>query len=254
MNKCDATIVTKTKSSQNTNCDHFSDFNDVNVTSLMTTSLLVLYLLYNFSIQRFWSLVGESLVNVGQPCVSKFWNGHVVTCRAERPRVPPRGIPTASASGSPIGLCLPRPATPPSHALPLVGLARAEHAAPHAACRRHRSRAPPRWATSRVLAMTGPPARLLLLHGEALPPLFWVLVCKRAPTLPSGEHATPPLAIAAVVLCSPLRSLPALTRALALACWPAPPLSSLEFGTRRPHSPVLAAGALPDATATSNRP
>jgi hypothetical protein len=41
MNKCDATIVTKTKSSQKTNCDHYGVFNDVNVTSLMTTSLLV---------------------------------------------------------------------------------------------------------------------------------------------------------------------------------------------------------------------
>jgi hypothetical protein len=34
--------VTKTKSSQKTNCDHSGVFNDVNVTSLMTTSLLVL--------------------------------------------------------------------------------------------------------------------------------------------------------------------------------------------------------------------
>jgi hypothetical protein len=42
MNKCDATIVTKTKSSQKTNCDHSRVFNDVNVTSLMTTSLLVI--------------------------------------------------------------------------------------------------------------------------------------------------------------------------------------------------------------------
>jgi hypothetical protein len=42
MNKCDATIVTKTKSSQKTNCDHSGVFNDINVTSLMTTSLLVL--------------------------------------------------------------------------------------------------------------------------------------------------------------------------------------------------------------------
>jgi hypothetical protein len=42
MNKCDATIETKTKSSQKTICDHSSVFNDVNVTSLMTTSLLVL--------------------------------------------------------------------------------------------------------------------------------------------------------------------------------------------------------------------
>jgi hypothetical protein len=41
MNKCDATIVTKTKSSQNTNWDHFDVFNDVNVTSLMITSILV---------------------------------------------------------------------------------------------------------------------------------------------------------------------------------------------------------------------
>jgi hypothetical protein len=41
MNKCDATIVTKTKSSQKTNCDHSSIFNDVNVTSSMTTFLLV---------------------------------------------------------------------------------------------------------------------------------------------------------------------------------------------------------------------
>jgi hypothetical protein len=41
MNKCDATIVTKTKSSQKTNCDHSGVFNDVNVTPLMTTSLLV---------------------------------------------------------------------------------------------------------------------------------------------------------------------------------------------------------------------
>jgi hypothetical protein len=41
MKKCDATIVTKTKSSQNTNCDHSGVFNDANVTSLMTTSLLV---------------------------------------------------------------------------------------------------------------------------------------------------------------------------------------------------------------------
>jgi hypothetical protein len=45
MNKCDATIVTKTKSSQKTNCDHSGVFNDVNVTSLMTTSLLVIQLL-----------------------------------------------------------------------------------------------------------------------------------------------------------------------------------------------------------------
>jgi hypothetical protein len=42
MNKCDATIVTKTKSSQMTNCDYSGVFNDVNVTSLMTTSLLVI--------------------------------------------------------------------------------------------------------------------------------------------------------------------------------------------------------------------
>jgi hypothetical protein len=42
MNKYDATIVTKTKSSEKTNCDHSSVFNDVNVTSLMTTSLLVI--------------------------------------------------------------------------------------------------------------------------------------------------------------------------------------------------------------------
>jgi hypothetical protein len=41
MNKCDATIVTKTKSSQKTNCDHSGVFNDANVTSLMKTSLLV---------------------------------------------------------------------------------------------------------------------------------------------------------------------------------------------------------------------
>jgi hypothetical protein len=41
MNKCDATIVTKTKSSQKTNCDHSGVFNDVNAMSLMTTSLLV---------------------------------------------------------------------------------------------------------------------------------------------------------------------------------------------------------------------
>jgi hypothetical protein len=42
MNKYDATIVTKTKSSEKTNCDHSGVFNDVNVTSLMTTSLLVI--------------------------------------------------------------------------------------------------------------------------------------------------------------------------------------------------------------------
>jgi hypothetical protein len=41
MNKSDTTIVTKTKSSQKTNCDHSGVFNDINVTSLMTTSLLV---------------------------------------------------------------------------------------------------------------------------------------------------------------------------------------------------------------------
>jgi hypothetical protein len=41
MNKCDATIVTKTKSSQKTNCDHSGVFDDVNVTLLITTSLLV---------------------------------------------------------------------------------------------------------------------------------------------------------------------------------------------------------------------